>query len=200
MTRPPRPPSRTDDPHRHCRTLLTKGPFSSGPRGSQMDVQLGHHRGAFADGGADTLDRTGAHVTDGENAGSTGLQRQRPGVEPPAPAPWIGALAPVSTKPFASSETQPSSQLVAGAAPMKRNKWRIGLSVSFPEGPWRQRIRSSWPSGDPESATTSVFVSTSMFPAAAIRSTRYCDMVSARLCPRTSSQIFAAWDRRNTAA
>ena len=112
-----------------------------------------------------------------------------------------GTSKPVKTKFLASKATPLSlSQLVAGSAPMKRNTWRIGFSVCSPVTLLRQCTRSSCFSGLPYSATISVWVNTSIFSVASMRSMRYCDMLSLRLGPRTSIQIFAAKLRRKTAA
>src|SRR5258705_3190877 len=112
-----------------------------------------------------------------------------------------GTSEPVTMK-FLASKTTPLSlsQVVAGSAPMKRKTWRIGFSVSSPVTLLRQRTRSSCFSGLPYKATISVWVNTSILSVASIRSMRYCDMLSARLGPRTSIQILAAKLRRKTAA
>ena len=112
-----------------------------------------------------------------------------------------GTSEPVRMKFLASKMTALSlSQVVAGSAPMKRKRWRIGFSVSSPVTLLRQRTRSSCFSGLPCRATISVWVNTSILSVASMRSMRYCDMLSARLGPRTSIQIFAAKLRRKTAA
>ena len=51
----------------------------------------------------------------------------------------------------------------------------------------------------PYRATISVWVNTSILSIARMRSIRYCDMLSARLGPRTNIQIFLAKLRRKTA-
>src|SRR5712675_74642 len=112
-----------------------------------------------------------------------------------------GTSGPVKMNFLASKTTALcSSQVVAGSAPMKRNTCRIGFSVSSPVTLLRQRTRSSCFSRVPCKATISVRVNTSILSVASRRSIRYCDMLSARLGPRTSIQIFAAKLRRKIAA
>ena len=48
------------------------------PFRGEIGVQRGDHLGALADGGGDPLDRSGAHVADGEHAGAVGFQRVTP--------------------------------------------------------------------------------------------------------------------------
>src|SRR5216684_4068672 len=60
--------------------------------------------------------------------------------------------APARTKPFSSSGMpHPASQLAAGSAPVKRNKWEMACSSSFPVRRLRQRMpRSPWSAGAQE--------------------------------------------------
>src|ERR1700730_7614234 len=112
-----------------------------------------------------------------------------------------GTSEPVKTKFLLSRATPLSlSQAVAGSAPMKQKTWRIGFSVSSPVKLSRQRTRSSCFSRLPQRATISVWVNTSILSIALMRSMRYCDMLSAKLGPRTSIQIFLAKLRRKPPA
>ena len=84
-----------------------------------------------------------------------------------------GTSEPVRMKFLASKVTALSlSQVVAGSAPMKRKRWRIGFSVSSPVTLLRQRTRSSCFSGVPCRATISVWVNTSILSVASMRSMR----------------------------
>src|SRR5712671_6071475 len=81
--------------------------------------------------------------------------------------------APVTTKPPRSSVTpQPSSQPVAGSAPANRNRLRISRVLSSADSRLRQRTRSSGPSSEPSSPTTSALNTNSMFGVASMRSIR----------------------------
>ena len=142
-------------------------------------------------GGSNAFDRARADIADGEYPGYAGLQRQ---LTTSLLACSRDARGGECARPNESLVVQLDatalSQPVAGSAPVKTNTFRISFSVSFPVELSRHRTRSSCPSRDPDSATSSVRVSTSMFSVASIRSTRYWDMFSARLGPRTSIQIF----------
>ena len=52
-----------------------------------------------------------------------------------------GTAAPVRTKPFLSSCTQPLSHSVCGSAPMKRNSAGVLIRVSTPAS---SRMRTAW--------------------------------------------------------
>ena len=81
--------------------------------------------GSLADRRGAALDRPGANVADGEDAGNARLEKAS------APAAW-----PVSTKPSSSSATVPLSHSVQGDAPRKRKRNESGR-----RSPSRQRHR-----------------------------------------------------------
>src|SRR6188508_2962947 len=111
-----------------------------------------------------------------------------------------GLLAPVFTKPFASSSTPQSvSHSVLGSAPRNRNTLRIGRVPSRPESRERQVTDSRPESCEPVMSTISVPVSNSIFGIDEMRSMRYFDMLAASPEPRTSIQTFVADPDRNTA-
>ena len=108
-------------------------------------------------------------------------QRTSPTAKIPRPrSPAAAALArsrrtsaPVRMKPFSSrGMPQPVSQLAAGSAPVKRNRWAMACCSSAPVRRLRHRTPCRPWSGAPRSSTTSVSQSTAMFGAAAIRSMR----------------------------
>jgi hypothetical protein len=98
-----------------------------------------------------------------------------------------GLLAPVFTKPFASSSTPQSvSHSVLGSAPRNRNTLRIGRVSSWPESAEHQVTDLRPESFEPSMSTISVRVSNSIFGIDAIRSMRYYDMLAASPGPRPS--------------
>src|SRR3984885_14381775 len=127
----------------------------------------------------------------------TDPERTSPTANTPGTEVSSGAIAPrVTMKPVLSTSTpHPASQAAAGSAPMKRKTLRIVPSVSTPVPRSRHRTRST-PSGPPCKAAISVCVISSMFGAAAIRSIRYRDMLSASPGARTIMRTLAAWSER----
>ena len=141
---------------------------------------------------ADALDRTGADVADCEHTRYRRLQRRQ-----------CSALA----APGASDDKACLVDLDAATAqPLGR---RIGADEqedvadrsldSSPLLQSGQRTFSTPPSGGPSSAMISVWVMSSMFGVAAIRSMRYRDMLSASPRPRTIMRTLAACPDRKTA-
>src|SRR5919197_4635865 len=92
------------------------------------------------------------------------------------------------------------SQPDVGSAPRNRKTWPIGAVVSPSCRRERHLTRSSPRSALPSSATISVSVMTSTLEVAAMRWTRYCDMLLASSGLRTIILTFAAWPARKTAA
>ena len=134
----------------------------AGPRLAEIGVQRRDHLRAFADGGGHALDRTRAHVADGEHALAVGFERRKPSP----------TSAPVRTKPLASSAISQAVQPAGvgfGADEEKEMPHRAARFLAVLR--FRQRTASSIPFS-PSRPTTSVPVSTSMFGCASMRSTR----------------------------
>ena len=128
----------------------------------EIGVQRGDHLGAFADGGGDALDRSGAHVADGEDAVAARLQRMTPRSEVGARADealgverHVGLREPVRVRIGTDEQEEMADR---ARASLRRSRGcasgRFEIAVL------------------PSSAVTSVCVSTSMFGCAAMRSTR----------------------------
>jgi hypothetical protein len=89
-------------------------------------------------------DRTSPAANTPRTLVSSGNGRPGPSFDRP---PLKGTSDPVGMKFLLSNAIPlPLSQAVAGSAPMNRNTWRIGLSVSSPVKLLRQRTRSNCPS------------------------------------------------------
>ena len=161
-------------------------------------MDQGDHRGAFADGAADALDRARAHVADREHAGHAGFQRRR-GLGRKAAARRVG---PVSTKPCRRA---PRRSLRASRSRARRRRTGTRCAPARSSSAPLRRSRQVTPSR-PLPARRAARVSSvcgmqldvGAWPRCGRSGSATC--VAARPGPRTSMWTLAACCDRNTAA
>ena len=153
----------------------------------EKPVDRRHDLGAFADRAADALGRSGSGVADCEYARDRGFERR-----------GRAALAFAETR----AGDDEASLVDRDPAALEPFGGRIGADEEKNMADRRLRLgaRTTIPPADPLEpvfgaplrATISVMVISSIFGAAAMRSMRYRDMLSARPGPRTIMRTFMA--------